>query len=62
MRFSSFLILILSKFSSFSSIKSSKLSDVLKIEVIDPIRNEKNVNPMNSKTIENNYSAVVTPV
>ena len=52
--FSIFLIHISSE-SSFCSIKSSKLSLVLKIEVIDPIRKEKKVNPKNSSKIEKMY-------
>jgi hypothetical protein len=53
--FSIFLIHISSE-SSFCSIKSSKLSEVLKILVIDPMRNEKKVRPRNSSSIEKMYS------
>jgi hypothetical protein len=35
---------------------------VLKREVIDPIKNEKNVRPRNSSPIENKYSELVAPV
>jgi len=53
--FSIFLIHMSSE-SSFSSIRSSKLSEVLKILLMDPIRKEKKVSPMNSKAIEKMYS------
>lgn len=59
--FSIFLI-HMSKESSLSSIRSSKLSEVLKIPLIDPIRNEKNVRPRNSRMIEKIYSYEVAPV
>ena len=59
--FSIFLIHI-SRKSSFSSISESKSSVVLKREVIDPIKNEKNVRPRNSSPIENKYSELVAPV
>lgn len=59
--FSIFLI-HMSRESSFSSIRSSKLSLVLKIPLIDPIRNEKKVSPINSSTIEKMYSEEVLPV
>lgn len=58
--FSIFLIHMSSE-SSFCSIKSSKLSDVLKIEVIEPIRKEKKVKPKNSRRIEKMYSFCVFP-
>ena len=47
--------------SSFSSIKSSKLSEVLKIPLIDPIKKEKKVSPINSKAMEKMYSSGVEP-
>jgi len=53
--FSIFLI-HMSRESSFSSIKASKESVVLKILLIDPIKNEKKVKPMNSRAIEKMYS------
>lgn len=52
----------MSRESSFSSMRSSKLSDVLKIPLIEPIKNEKNVNPINSSAIEKMYSSEVAPV
>ena len=58
--FSIFLIHMSSE-SSFYSIKSSKLSDVLKILVMEPIKNEKKVRPKNSSKIENMYSLYVLP-
>lgn len=58
--FSIFLI-HMSRESSFSSIKSSKLSDVLNMPLIEPIKNEKNVKPRNSKAIEKMYSSEVAP-
>ena len=58
--FSIFLIHMSSE-SSFSSIKSSKLSDVLKIPLMDPIRNEKKVRPRNSRPMEKMYSYDVLP-
>lgn len=42
--------------SNFYSMRSSKLSEVLKILVIEPIKNEKNVRPKNSSKIEKIYS------
>ena len=51
----------MSKESSFSSMRSSKLSDVLKIPLIEPIRNEKKVRPINSRMIEKMYSSDVAP-
>lgn len=53
--FSIFLIHMSSE-SSFCSMRSSKLSEVLKILVIDPIKNEKKVRPRNSSKIEKMYS------
>jgi len=53
--FSIFLIHMSSE-SSFSSMRSSKLSEVLKILLMDPMRKEKKVRPMNSKAIEKMYS------
>ena len=41
--------------------KSSKLSFVLKIPLIDPIRKEKKVSPINSKAMEKMYSSGVEP-
>jgi hypothetical protein len=58
--FSIFLI-HMSKESSFSSMRSSKLSEVLKIPLIDPIRKEKKVRPINSRAIEKMYSSDVDP-
>jgi hypothetical protein len=58
--FSIFLI-HMSRESSFSSIRSSKLSEVLKIPLIDPMRNEKKVSPMNSRAMEKMYSSDVEP-
>jgi hypothetical protein len=51
----------MSRESSFSSIRSSKLSEVLKIPLIDPMRNEKKVSPMNSRAMEKMYSSDVEP-
>ena len=51
----------MSKESNFSSIKSSKLSDILKIPLIEHMRKEKNVKPINSSAIENIYSDEVAP-
>ena len=45
-----------------SSIRSSKLSEVLKIPLIDPIKNEKKVRPRNSRMMEKMYSWEVAPV
>lgn len=59
--FSIFLI-HMSNESSFSSMRSSKLSLVLKIPLIDPIKNEKKIRPINWRTIENRYSFDVLPV
>jgi len=53
--FSIFLIHMSSE-SSFSSMRSSKLSEVLKILLMDPMRKEKKVRPINSKAIEKIYS------
>jgi hypothetical protein len=58
--FSIFLI-HMSNESSFSSIKSSKLSEVLKIPLMDPIKKEKKVRPINSRAIEKMYSSGVEP-
>jgi len=58
--FSIFLIHI-SRESNFSSIRSSKLSEVLKIPLIEPIKNEKKVKPINSRAIEKIYSPGVAP-
>jgi hypothetical protein len=41
--------------------RSSKLSEVLKIPLIDPIRKEKKVRPINSRAIEKMYSSDVDP-
>jgi len=53
--FSIFLI-HMSNVSNFYSIKSSKLSEVPKILVIDPIKNEKKTKPRNSRPTEKIYS------
>ena len=58
--FSIFLIHISSE-SSFSSMRSSKLSEVLKIEVMDPIKKEKKVSPINSRMMLKIYSFDVAP-
>lgn len=47
--------------SSFSSIKASKESVVLKMLLMDPIKKEKKVRPMNSRAIEKIYSSLVAP-
>ena len=51
----------MSRESSLPSMRSSKLSAELKIPLIDPIKKEKKVNPMNSKAIEKAYSSEVLP-
>jgi hypothetical protein len=53
--FSIFLI-HMSNESSFSSMRSSKLSEVLKIPLMDPIKNEKKMSPMNCRIMEKKYS------
>jgi len=41
--------------------RSSKLSEVLKIPLMEPIRKEKKVRPMNSRIMEKKYSPDVLP-
>jgi hypothetical protein len=51
----------MSRESSFSSMRSSKLSEVLKIPLMDPMRKEKKVRPINSSAMEKIYSPEVDP-